>query len=203
MAQDAFWAAIYGRRSVRRYAPRPVAPALIERLLEAAHQAPSAHNRQPWRFVLLEHAPTRGRLAEAMAASWRADQLADDADPQLAEARAVRSIERITTAPAVILPCLDLAALDVYPDPQRQQHEWQMGVHSVALACQNLLLAAQHLGLGACWLCAPIFCTPLVQAILGLPATLQAQALITLGYPAADAPATKPRTPLATRLIRR
>lgn len=202
MAHDAFWATLLGRRSVRRYTSRTIEPALIERLLTAAHQAPSAHNRQPWRFVLLEDGSTRHRLAEAMAASWRSDQLADEADPDLVAARAARSIERITSAPAAILPCLDLTALDVYPDRQRQQHEWQMGVQSVALACQNLLLAAHHLGLAACWLCAPIFCTPLVQAILDLPATLEPQALLTVGYAAADAPTTKAREPLHTRVIR-
>lgn len=202
MASDAFWTTIRGRRSVRRYATRAVEPALIERLLEAAHWAPSAHNRQPWRFVLLEDPSTRRRLAETMAANWRNDQLADDADAALAATRAARSVERITTAPAAILPCLDLTALDVYPDAQRQRYEWQMGVQSVALACQNLLLAAHHLGLAACWLCAPIFCTPLVQAVLNLPATLEPQALLTVGYPTSDAPITKPREPLITRVIR-
>ena len=149
--------------------------------------APSAHNRQPWRFVVLNDAGTRQRLAEAMAQSWQADLLADGADPAAVGRRAALSVQRIVSAPLAILPCLDLDSLDVYPDPLRQRREWQMGVQSVALACQNLLLAVQHFGLVACWMCAPIFCPELVQATLNLPPTLEAQALLTIGYPPDDA----------------
>jgi coenzyme F420-0:L-glutamate ligase / coenzyme F420-1:gamma-L-glutamate ligase len=201
VSDDAFWGAILGRRSVRRYAAQPVPAGLVDKLLEAAHWAPSAHNRQPWHFVLLNEPARRRRLAEAMAANWQADLLADGADPALVSRRAALSIERITSAPLAILPCLDLASLDIYPDSQRQQREWQMGVQSVALACQNLLLAAQHHGLVACWMCAPIFCPELVLATLDLPPTLEPQALLTVGFPPDDAPRSKARAPLASRVI--
>lgn len=203
MSDADFWALIHGRRSVRRYADRAVPSDLVERLLEAAHWAPSAHNRQPWRFVLLNDPAARRRLAEAMAQSWQADLLADGADPVVVSRRAMLSVERIAGAPLAILPCLDLDALDVYPDPLRQRREWQMGVQSVALACQNLLLAAHHYGLVACWMCAPIFCPELVQALLDLPPTLEAQALLTVGYPPDDTPRSKERAPLATRVVAR
>lgn len=203
MNDDAFWGLVAGRRSVRRYAPDAVSDDTVEKLLAAAHWAPSAHNRQPWRFVLLDDPATRRRLAEAMAARWQADLLADGGDPAAIARRAALSVQRIAGAPRAILPCLDLDALDSYPDPQRQLREWQMGVQSVALACQNLLLAVQHCGLAACWLCAPIFCPELVQTILDLPATLEPQALLTIGYPPIDAPRTKERAPLSTRLTTR
>jgi coenzyme F420-0:L-glutamate ligase / coenzyme F420-1:gamma-L-glutamate ligase len=201
VSDDDFRGLIRGRRSVRRYLVQPVPAELVEKLLEAAHWAPSAHNRQPWRFVLLNDPDLRRRLAEAMAASWQADLLADGADVAEVSRRAAISIERITTAPLAILPCLDLDSLDSYPDPQRQQREWQMGVQSVALACQNLLLAAHQHGLAACWMCAPIFCPALVQAILDLPPSLEPQALLTIGYPPADAPRSKERAPLASRVL--
>lgn len=199
----AFWGLILGRRSVRRYADRPVPEDVVWKLLEVAHWAPSAHNRQPWRFVLLEQPETRRRLAEAMAADWQADLVADGADPEMVRRRASTSVQRIAGAPLAILPCLDLGTLDVYPDAQRQRSEWQMGVQSVALACENLLLAAHHYGLAGCWMCAPVFCAALVQETLSLPATWEPQALLTLGYPAADAPTSKPREPLADRVLRR
>jgi F420 biosynthesis protein FbiB-like protein len=197
---DAFWALVRGRRSVRRYAAQPVPGELVEKLLEAAHWAPSAHNRQPWRFVVLNEAARRRRLAEAMAEHWQADLLADGADPAQISRRAALSVQRIAGAPLAILPCLDLDALDRYPDPQRQRREWQMGVQSVALACQNLLLAAHNYGLVACWMCAPIFCPDLVQATLDLPASWEPQALLTIGYPPDDALRSKERAPLATRV---
>jgi F420 biosynthesis protein FbiB-like protein len=199
--EEAFFALIRARRSVRRYATQPVTAELVDKLLEAAHWAPSAHNRQPWRFVLLNDLALRRRLAEAMAAHWQADLLADGADPAAVDRRAALSIERITDAPLAILPCLDQDSLDFYPDPQRQQNEWQMGVQSVALACQNLLLAAQQLGLVACWMCAPIFCPGLVRTVLDLPPTLEPQALLTIGYPPDDAPRNKERAPLTTRVV--
>lgn len=200
-----FWELIQGRRSIRRYASRPVPQQIVARLLEAAHWAPSAHNRQPWRFVLLPEEASRRRLAQAMAARWQAELLADGASPATAQQRSSASVARISSAPLAIIPCLDLASLDRYPDPLRQQAEWQMGVQSVALACQNLLLAVQHYGLAACWMCAPIFCVELVQEALLLPDAWQPQALITLGYPA-DTPSTPPprqRGPLTARVLRR
>ena len=198
-----FWGLIEGRRSVRRYADRPVPDAVVDDLLRAAHWAPSAHNRQPWRFVVLETPALRNELADRMAARWQGELIADGADPAEANRRAHLSVRRITAAPVAILPCLDLATLDVYPDPARQQAEWQMGVQSVALACQNLLLAAQHHGLAGCWMCAPIFCPALVVEILALPDSWQPQALLTLGYPTDDAPTTRPRNPLEQHVLRR
>ncbi|MCS6844956.1 MAG: nitroreductase family protein [Caldilineales bacterium] len=195
------WSVIRGRRSVRRYANRPVEDALVWRLLEAAHWAPSAHNRQPWRFVWVRPGERRRALAAAMAARWEADLRADGVEPVLAAERAARSQHRIETAPVVLVPCLDVTTLDPYPDPLRQQAEWQMGIQSVALACQNLLLMAHDLGLAACWMCAPLFCPEVVQATLALPAVWQPQALLTVGYPAPDTPPDKPRNPLEEHVV--
>lgn len=195
------WSVVRGRRTVRRYADRPVEDALVWRLLEAAHWAPSAHNRQPWRFVWVRPGEQRRALAAAMAAQWEADLQADGVEPALVAQRVARSRQRIETAPVVLVPCLDLTTLDPYPDPPRQQAEWQMGVQSVALACQNLLLMAHDLGLAACWMCAPLFCPTVVQTALALPTAWQPQALLTVGYPAPDAPHDKPRNPLAGHVM--
>jgi nitroreductase len=59
-----------------------------------------------------------------------------------------------------------------------------MAVQSVAMAVQNLLWAAHAEGLGACWMCAPLFCAEAVSAALDLPADWQPQALVTVGRPA-------------------
>lgn len=196
-----FWELVRNRRSVRRYADLPVPPEVVWKLLEAAHWAPSAHNRQPWRFVVVAPGAARRRLADGMADRWQADLVADGVTAAMAAERAAHSRQRIVGAPVVILPCLDLTTLDPYPDAARQRAEWQMGVQSVALACQNLLLAAHAYGLAACWLCAPIFCVELVQQVLDLPVTFQPQALLTAGYPPADSPREKSREPLADRVI--
>lgn len=172
------------RRSIRRYTDQPVAPEIVERLLEAARWAPSAHNRQPWRFVVLTTTQAKTQLAEAMAARLRADRLADGDPPEAVEQDAARSRARITQAPVALLGCLTVVEMDVYPDARRAQAEYLMAVQSTAMAAQNLLLAAHAEGLGACWLCAPLFCPDVVRAALNLPADWEPQALITLGYPA-------------------
>ena len=99
----------------------------------------------------------------------------------------------------LIVPCLTLAEMDIYPDAERSQAERTMAVQSVALACQNLLLAAQAAGLGTCWMCAPLFVPALVRQALDLPEDWEPQAVVTLGYPAEEK--QKEREPLATRVV--
>lgn len=190
---------IHRRRSVRRYLDRPIDPALLTELLEAATWAPSAHNRQPWRFCVVTSAAAKAQLSAAMGEQWRADLRADNADPAFIERRVAISHARITGAAALVIANLTMSDMDHYPDPTRAQAEWAMTVQSVALACQNLLLAAEAHGIGACWMCAPLFVPDLVRDVLTLPQDWEPQALITLGYPAETK--EKERAPLASRVV--
>ena len=182
--------AIHTRRSIRRYLDRAVPPALIEQLLEAATWAPSAHNRQPWRFVVIETAAVKAQLADRLGERLRADrQRAGDPIEQI-ERDAQRSRARIVAAPIVIVACLSLIDMERYPDKRRAARERLMAIQSVAASGQNLLLAAHELGLGACWMCAPLFAPDVARAALDLPGDWDAQALITLGYPVDAVPPT-------------
>ncbi len=172
------------RRSVRRYLPKPVARELIDQLIEAAVTAPSAHNRQPWRFAILDQDRHKIALACAMGERLRQDRRGDrDTDADI-EADVARSFARITGAATVIVVCLSMEDMDVYPDARRNRNEHQMAVQSTAMAGQNLLLTAHAAGLGACWLCAPMFCPDTVREALNLPAHWEPQGMITIGYPA-------------------
>lgn len=182
--KSALYAIIKSRRSVRRYTEQPIAPELVQRLLEAAIWAPSAHNRQPWRFAVLSAPEARRKLAAMMGEKLRADLTADGAAPDAIERDVSRSYSRISGAPLAIAVCLSMADMDRYPDERRSEAEYIMAVQSVAMAVQNLLLAAHAEGLGACWMCAPLFCPEVVREALSLPEDWQPQALITLGYPA-------------------
>jgi len=188
-------AVIGRRRSVRRYLPGPIDRAVIERLLLAATRAPSAHNRQPWRFTVLDDAAAKEMLAFAMGARLREDRTADGDDPQAIEADVARSHARLTEAPVVIVVGLDTGDMDVYPDERRRNAEYLMAVQSTAMAAQNLLLAAEQEALGACVMCAPLFCPEVVVEALGLPQTWQPQLLVTLGNPANNGK-YRPRLPL-------
>lgn len=172
------------RRSIRRYGAEPLPDGVIERLIDAARFAPSAHNRQPWRFVVLREGEDKARLADAMGARLRADRLADGDDPEAVGNDVANSRSRIAAAPAVIAVCTTLADMDRYPDARRAEAERLMAIQSTAMAAQNLLLLAHAEGLGACWMCAPLFCADTVKLALDLPSDWHPQALITLGRPA-------------------
>lgn len=199
VSEHALLALMRDRRSIRRYLDRAVPRDAVTRLLEAARWAPSAHNRQPWRFAVLEDAARRQRLAAAMGERFRADLLADGLSAEATERQVRRSYERITSAPVAIVFFVSLVEMDRYPDPARQEAERLMAVQSVALAAQNLLLQAHAEGLGACWMCAPLFCPDVVRVELTLPDDWIAQGLLTVGYPAETR--QKDREPLETRVV--
>lgn len=196
---DSVFNTIRHRRSLRRYQPDPIPRETIEKLLTAAIWAPSAHNRQPWRFAVIESADHKIALAHAMGTRLRHDLEADQVDEGVIAADLQRSYERLTFAPVVIVLCLSMSEMDVYRDARRNQHEYVMAVQSTAMAGQNLLLTAHELGLGACWVCAPLFCPDVVIAALQLSADWQPQGIITLGYPAQER--EKTRHPLEKSVV--
>jgi coenzyme F420-0:L-glutamate ligase / coenzyme F420-1:gamma-L-glutamate ligase len=172
------------RRSIRRYTQAPVPDDIIKQLLEAAISAPSAHNRQPWRFAVLKNAAVKERLARTMGDRLRDDRSRDGDATALIEQDVARSIARITGAPVGIVVCLTMEEMDTYPDARRAAAEHQMAVQGTAMAMQNLLLAAHAAGLGASVMCAPLFCPDVVRAALALPPQWEPQSLITFGFPA-------------------
>jgi F420 biosynthesis protein FbiB-like protein len=181
---DAFWYTIFHRRSIRTYTDQPIPRPLLQRLLTAAIWAPSAHNRQPWRFVAVTDRSRQQQLAARMARRWERDLLAGGLSGEEVEIRVERSRARIMRAGALVVGCLTMCEMDRYPDEHHQRLEWQMAVQSTSLALGQLLLAAHHEGLGACWMCAPLFAPDIVRSALELPDDWEPQALITLGYPA-------------------
>lgn len=192
--------AIAGRRSIRRFSPRPVPASLVEELVRYACLAPSPHGSRPWRFAVLTPGDTRRRLADAMGARWRDDLLADGLDDESIARLLERSRRRILRAPALILACLLPSALRQWPDGRRRRIEETMASQSLGAALQNLMLVAHARGLAGYWLSAPLFCPNAVRAALDLPSEYLPQALIALGYP--DPKATvRPRPPLNLNTI--
>ena len=172
------------RRSIRKYTSREVSKRILETILEAATWAPSAHNAQPWRFIVVKDSALKLKLAKTMANRWKKDLAKNGVSEKDLENLVKASVERFTKAPIVIVPCLTMAEMHHYPDKRRQKIEFLMGVQSVAAAIENMLLAAHAMGLGACWFCAPLFCPETVRKVLKIPPNFEPQALITLGYPA-------------------
>jgi len=190
---------IKSRRSIRRYTDDPVPREWLEQILEGAIWSPSAHNRQPWRFVVIETAETKERLAVAMGTRLREDLTADHVPQDIIDKDVERSYDRITSAPAIIVVCMSMVDMDVYSDDRRNENERVMAIQSTAMAGQNILLMADSLGLGACWMCAPLFVPDVVQATLDLPEDWIAQGMITMGFPAQTR--EKTRKPIETSTL--
>lgn len=184
MNSDALLKLIKSRRSIRRYTDDPISDETIRQLLRAAMWAPSAHNRQPWRFAVVRDDVQKERLAQVMGEKLAQDLRRDGVDEAMITADMERSYQKITGVNTLIVLCMSMIDMDVYSDPQRQQAEVVMAIQSTALAGQNLLLMASEVELGACWMCAPLFCPDVVRTALSLPDDWEPQALITLGYPA-------------------
>ena len=180
--------AITTRRSYRLpYDPIDVSEEEIRACLDLARWAPSAHNAQPWRFVAFYrqnsmHQEIRQAIAESMAARFEADLLGDDMDPDQARQAALASIQRYTSAPVLIIVCMDESVLAKYVDEQRIVIEGVMGEQSVAAAITLFLVALEACGLQACWQCAPLFCPVVVKEAIGLPEAWQPQAFILVGH---------------------
>ncbi len=171
------------RRSVRRFKPEPVADAVIERVLLTATSAPSAHNRQPWRFCVVRQQDAKARLADAMANEFRRDLLRDHLPGPEIEARVQTSRGRINSSPVVIVLCMDMSEMDVYPDARRTEAERIMAIQSTAAAGLQLLLAAQAEGLAGVWTCGPLFAPQVVCNALDLDGNWEPQAMLFIGQP--------------------
>jgi len=191
---------LQGRRSVRKFQPRPVPRELIEQVLEAARWAPSPHGRQPWRFAVLTRLESKVHLADHMGETWQQQLQMDGQDAEIVAIRMAKSRQRILNAPTIIIACLYLEDLDRYSDQNRQADETTMAVQSLGAAIQNMLLMAFDLGLDTGWMCAPLFCPEIVCEALKLDTRLIPHALITLGYAAAD-PQRRERLPLDALIV--
>jgi len=180
--QELYYNLVAERRSVRSFRADPIEPDVIARLLQAANQAPSAHNSQPWRFVVLQDPDVRFHLQQVMLEKFRDDLIRDDVPGRVIDRRIRHAASLFSGAPVAILLSLTMAGMQRYPDPERSQAEYDLAVQSVSLAAGQLLLAAQSEGLGSCWLCSPRFAPQTVRSLLELPADWQPQALLLLGY---------------------
>ncbi len=171
--------AIRGRRSVRPETmdpDRPVPRDLIESLLEAANWAPSHGLTEPWRFVVFE-GEARKALVEAAVST-----LTDPGEPAPAPLDPRRlKMEQKMLVPPVIISISSAAP----PNPKILEHEQ---IASVAIAVQNLHLAAFASGLGGFWTSGKKAFDPRVARFLGLEPGARCLGFFYLGYPTAPWP---------------
>jgi nitroreductase len=154
--------AIKTRRSIRKYTTDPVDDQTLEMVLEAARWAPSWANTQCWRFVVVQDSATKSKLADTL----------NETNP---------ARDAIRNAPLVIAACAELSKAGLKEgEIVTDKGDWFM--FDVALAMQNLVLAAHSLGLGTVYV--GRFDAKEAAKILGLPEGYCSVALTPLGYPA-------------------
>ncbi len=175
--------AIYGRRAVRAFTPEAVPRSTIERLIDAAIQAPSAMNLQPWAFTVIEGAE---RLAGFSAPAKRqalATLSADGPEAQLRARLEDPAFNIFYGAPSLIV------VSGTAPTRQAAQ--------DCCLAAQTLMLAAYDRGLGTCWigLATPWLQLSDTRTELGMPADWMPVAPIIVGVPQSHPLPTSRRKP--------
>jgi nitroreductase len=180
------------RRSIRKFLPRIPERALLERLVQAAVSAPSASNKQPWRFLIVSNAEIKARMASMVREV--VERVAAHIEPQFEGAfRAYGDyFTRFESAPVVIVPLYrSLTLLSPMVDTKLSAKdlqnislmENQSGLVSTSLAVENLLLMAHEAGLGASGLTGPLIAADDLRSILAVPEGWGIVALVALGYP--------------------
>jgi len=160
--------AMYSRHVQGKVKPAPIPREVIKKLLSAAVQAPNHHKVRPWRFVVLT-GNARNRLGDVMAAS----QL--DRKPDLPPEASAKTRALPLRAPVVIAVGVD--------KPTEEKVLEVENIAAVSAACQNLLLAAQALGLGAIWRTGEWARDTKVKEFLGFSADQHLIAFLYIGYP--------------------
>jgi nitroreductase len=166
--------AIRQRRSCRAYAQRPVDRDQVEAVLDAARLAPSACNRQPWRFAVVTDAALRLAIVNRGFRGGLGMQWAADAPVQI-----ILGMQReiVRHRLAVLFSRVDYPWLDL------------------GIAGEHLVLRATEMGLATCWIG---WINPKVlRRLVGWPLSVRPVAVITLGHPAEAAPAERPRKPIS------
>ncbi|HLY74372.1 MAG TPA: nitroreductase family protein [Planctomycetota bacterium] len=191
------------RRSVRLFRSDCPPREQIERLIEAAITAPSASNKQPWRFIVVTNREKISELASFVRAA--VDRIAHHVEP--ASQEAFRSygdyFTRFDQAPVVIvalfrsltvLSNLVDAAIDPADRERIRVMEENSGLIGVSMAIENLLLSAHEMGLGASGMTGPLVAVDHLKKALEVSPSWDIAALIPVGYPAEQplAPDRKP-----------
>jgi nitroreductase len=185
---DATLKAIQDRRSVREFTDEPVSDHDLDLILEAARQAPSGENAQPWRFIVVKDEATRKKMgAIAGGGSGRrftAEFVTKKMQERFAnlqdEAKRQAAFQKLTSgqvstfmadAPVNLVVC---GKKDVWDMP-----------YDTSAAIENILLMVTGLGLGACWVIAP--CIDIrdeesIKNLLGIPEGYKAVSILSIGH---------------------
>ena len=200
--------AISKRRSIRKFINKEIPKEMIEKILNAALQAPSAKNLQPWRFVVVSNTDKTAMLREIRRGIENTKELMKDfPDIDNLSASANYSVGVMEQAPVTVFvfntiddrPWLEksvelksssCANAQTIGDAIENMLFTAANIQSIGAAIENMLLAATSMGIGSLWICDIIFAYKEICQWLGEECRLAAA--VSFGY-ANEAPDAKPR----------
>jgi len=177
--KEAIYRVIAERRDMRHFLPTPIAPALLTKLLHAAHQAPSVGLMQPWRFIRIYDIELRKKIHQQV----NEERIKTAAAIGEYETTA-RMAEFMRLKVEGILDCGELLVATLCDD--REKHIFgrrtlpEMDLASVSCAIQNIWLAARAEGIGMGWV--SLFDPEKLATLLKMPKGAKPIAILCLGY---------------------
>ena len=168
---------MYGRSSVRKYAPDPVPREDVEAMVGLAVRAANAGNAQSWRFIAVEDAAARAAMKDAVDAAL--DEMAawPEAEGREKELKSYRAYATFFgEAPLVVavfgVPYRSIADVLLHehkvPGEERDRLRQRPDLQSIGAAVQLLCTAAHAMGYGSCWMTAPVLAAPAIEGLLGV-----------------------------------
>jgi 5,6-dimethylbenzimidazole synthase len=174
--KEAFYRAIFGRRDVRRFLSDPIPEETVNRILLAAHHAPSVGFMQPWNFILIRDPRTKSLVKDAFREARR--QEAEQFSGARKELYLSLKLEGIEEAPVNI--CVTCDPTRHGPAVLGRTLIPETDIYSTCCAIQNLWLAARVEGLGVGWV--SILSPERLRGILGIPPRVTPVAYLCLGH---------------------
>lgn len=186
--------AIYERRSIRKFQQKEVSLEMINKILDAGRAAPSAKNRQPWKYIVFgnEH---KKELLKAMEEGLQREEkgITDLPKSKHGIADAQNTLRIMREAPIIIVVINTNAKSPFLPVDNDERITEICDSLSIGASVQNILLSAQAMGLGALWIANTCFAYKEITAYLNI--NEQLAGAIAVGYKA-ESPNPRPRKSL-------
>ena len=164
--------------TVRHFKPDPVPEEKLEKVLQAARWAPSGANAQPWDFIVIKNPKLKGKIVQIFMDAHQQAKKEDKEFPYIADEELRR---RFTDPPILIVVCADTRFMKAYP---KVGYREQILNVSMGAAIQNMMSAANALGLALSWGTVDTLNRDKLQGLLGVPAHIRVLEVLQLGFPA-------------------
>lgn len=167
---------IKSRRTIRKYSDRKVPQDMVKEILEVARWAPSAHNLQPWKFVVIDNADIIGRIADLL--DKKAEELFSGFNIVMRDT--AKNLKEAKVLVAAYSNGIISKKFDKLGTPYSEIAKIYE-IQSISNVIENMLLYSHNLGLGMAWYGMTLFCEKEINGILNQSGKLMT--VLSLGYP--------------------